>query len=101
MIFNTKGSIASASAWLPLLFDTVVLVLTVMKTYSSIKYPTVVRTTRVILQEGVMYYRYVVGEACCHVSSDHTPYSVLFCVSLVLTLMISIAPPGLQNVTAQ
>ena len=28
-------------------------------------------------------------------------FSVIFCVTLVLTLMVAFAPPGIQNVCAQ
>ncbi|TBU48529.1 hypothetical protein BD309DRAFT_884159 [Dichomitus squalens] len=86
MIFDTskvKGVAASASAWTPLVFDTLVLGLTMYRTYSGIRKPTVGRTMWILLKEGVMYY------------------SVIFCVTLVLTLMIVFAPPGIQNLCAQ
>ncbi|RPD62483.1 hypothetical protein L227DRAFT_609685 [Lentinus tigrinus ALCF2SS1-6] len=86
MIFDTSRlnkAAAAASAWLPLLYDTIVLALTIRRTYSDIKYPSVGRTMRTLLKEGVLYY------------------SVIFCITLVLTLMIVLAPDGLKNVMAQ
>ncbi|KAI0720555.1 hypothetical protein C8T65DRAFT_293211 [Cerioporus squamosus] len=86
MIFDTSRintAIAAASAWLPLLYDTIVLALTVRRTYTQIRYPNVSRTMRILLKEGVFYY------------------SVIFCITLVLTLMIVLAPAGLKNVMAQ
>ncbi|KAI0769968.1 hypothetical protein C8Q74DRAFT_1272497 [Fomes fomentarius] len=86
MIFDTNrvpAGVAAASAWLPLLYDTIVLGLTVQRAYSDIRHPTVGRITRILLKEGVWYY------------------SVIFCITLVLTLMIVLAPRGIQNATAQ
>ncbi|KAH9924682.1 uncharacterized protein BXZ73DRAFT_1879, partial [Epithele typhae] len=77
-----KGVAAAASAWLPLVFDTTVFALTLWKTYSGLKYPTIMRTTRLFLQEGLMYY------------------GVIFCVTLVLTIMILTAPDGIKMVIA-
>ncbi|OSD07133.1 hypothetical protein PYCCODRAFT_1402487 [Trametes coccinea BRFM310] len=86
MIFDpdkVKGPIASASAWLPLLYDTIVFVLTIKRTYRGVKNPTVGRIMRVLLKEGLLYY------------------SVIFTITLILTLMIVFAPDGLKNLTAQ
>ncbi|KAI0356419.1 hypothetical protein OH77DRAFT_1400860, partial [Trametes cingulata] len=86
MIFDpekVKGPIASASAWLPLLYDTIVLLFTLKRTYRGIKNPTAGRIMRILLKEGLMYY------------------SVIFSITLILTLMIVFAPDGLKNLTAQ
>ncbi|TFK91965.1 hypothetical protein K466DRAFT_582379 [Polyporus arcularius HHB13444] len=86
MVFDTSRintAFAAASAWLPLLYDTIVLVLTVRRTYALVRYPNVARTMRLLLKEGVFYY------------------SIIFCITLVLTLMIVLAPAGLKNVMAQ
>ncbi|KAI9058455.1 hypothetical protein FKP32DRAFT_1614891 [Trametes sanguinea] len=80
---HSKGPIASASAWLPLLYDTIVFVLTIKRTYRGVKNPTVGRIMRVLLKEGLLYY------------------SVIFTITLILTLMIVFAPDGLKNLTAQ
>ncbi|KAI8986078.1 hypothetical protein BD414DRAFT_515138 [Trametes punicea] len=85
MIFDpdtVKGPIASASAWLPLLYDTIVFVLTIKRTYKGLRNPTVGRIMRILLKEGLLYY------------------SVIFTITLILTLMIVSAPDGLKNVTA-
>ncbi|KAJ3732325.1 hypothetical protein DFJ43DRAFT_1039447 [Lentinula guzmanii] len=71
MIFGEKDSVASSSsAWLPLLYDTVVLILTLRATIPS------------LLKDGLMYY------------------GVIFAVTLVLTVMIIVAGSGLKNITA-
>lgn len=54
-----KGAIASSSAWLPLLFDTIVLVLTLYRAYCGIKHASAGRIMRILLREGILYYRYV------------------------------------------
>ncbi|KAI0049405.1 hypothetical protein FA95DRAFT_1677530 [Auriscalpium vulgare] len=84
MIFHPKvGSIAAASAWLPLLYDTVVVALTLYRTAGAVWTKTAGQIVRVLLQEGLLYY------------------SVICSVTLVLTIMILGAPQGLRNVTAQ
>ncbi|KAI0657346.1 hypothetical protein C8Q70DRAFT_1055873 [Cubamyces menziesii] len=83
MIFDpnkVKGPIASASAWLPLLYDTVVLAFTLKRTYRGLKNPTAGRIMRVLMKEGLI---------------------VIFTITLILTLMIIFAPDGLKNLTAQ
>ena len=59
-IFYSRGVAASASAWTPLVFDTLVLGLTIYRTYSGIRNPTVGRTMWILLKAGVMYYRCVI-----------------------------------------
>ncbi|KAA1473853.1 hypothetical protein DENSPDRAFT_803128 [Dentipellis sp. KUC8613] len=84
MIFDHRaGSMAAASAWLPLLYDTVVLCLTLFRTIIPVWHRTSGQILRVILREGMMYY------------------SVIFSVTLVLTIMILHAEPSVQNITAQ
>ncbi|PIL22617.1 hypothetical protein GSI_15307 [Ganoderma sinense ZZ0214-1] len=73
----------SSTAWSVLIYDTLVLGLTLFCTYNSIRNQTVANTMKVLLKEGLLYY------------------SVIFCVTLVLTLMVAFAPPGIQNVCAQ
>ncbi|KAI0766388.1 hypothetical protein BD413DRAFT_570526 [Trametes elegans] len=80
---SSKGLIASSSAWLPLIYDTVVLFFTVKRTYRGIKNPTAGHIMRILLKEGLLYY------------------SVIFTITLILTLMIVFAPDGLKNLTAQ
>ncbi|RDX53369.1 hypothetical protein OH76DRAFT_1432351 [Lentinus brumalis] len=86
MIFDSAevcGAIASSSAWLPLLYDTVVLVLTLWRAHPGKNRLTAGRVMRILLKEGILYY------------------SVIFIITLILTLMIVFAPDGLKNITAQ
>ncbi|KAJ7790398.1 hypothetical protein B0H14DRAFT_2939923 [Mycena olivaceomarginata] len=93
MIFPPAlSAIASSSAWLPLLYDSCVLILTLIKTI-----PATVKGRRVpnrnrrdgsnimkrLFQDGLIYY------------------SAIFAVNAVLTIMIISAPPGLKNIAAQ
>ncbi|KAJ3814465.1 hypothetical protein F5876DRAFT_62288 [Lentinula aff. lateritia] len=87
MVFGEKNSIAtSSSAWLPLLYDTVVLVLTLGATIPSVRDArgsATVYVMRRLLQDGLIYF------------------GVIFAVNLVLSLMIAVADSGLKNITAQ
>jgi len=93
MVFSSNiGFWPSASAWLPLLYDTVVLVLTLSRTIYSIKGLKGVTSNRVsqrgsiseiLLKDGILYF------------------SVIFVANFVLTVMILKAPPGIQNICAQ
>ncbi|GJE88317.1 hypothetical protein PsYK624_044000 [Phanerochaete sordida] len=85
MIFDPAkvGGIASASAWMPLLYDTLILALTLNRTLGPVRNKTTSKIAKVLLRDGILYY------------------TVIFAVNLVLTLMIATAPPGLQNITAQ
>jgi len=91
MIFPPElSAIASSSAWLPLLYDSCVLILTLIKTV-----PVTVKSRRAanrrdgsnimkrLFQDGLIYY------------------SAIFAVNAVLTIMIISAPPGLKNIAAQ
>lgn len=68
MVFHAKSLAASASAWIPLLYDTVVLIFTLYRTLPSLKS----RETqagdivRVILRDGILYYR--LGFVTCDLS---------------------------------
>ncbi|KAH9952499.1 hypothetical protein BC827DRAFT_1254119 [Russula dissimulans] len=85
MIIDPKipGPLASSSAWLPLLYDTIVVSLTVIRTASSVISKNPSQMFRVLLREGLLYY------------------SVIFAITLILTLMINFAPPSIRNITAQ
>ncbi|KAG2010295.1 hypothetical protein CC2G_013132 [Coprinopsis cinerea AmutBmut pab1-1] len=85
MIFSPSvpGWLAASSAWLPLLYDTMVLVLTLYRTLPSLKDRGASFVMKRLFQDGLIYY------------------TAIFAVTLVLTLMIIFAPPGLQNITAQ
>ncbi|KAH6912858.1 hypothetical protein BKA70DRAFT_1422412 [Coprinopsis sp. MPI-PUGE-AT-0042] len=85
MIFSPKvpGWLAASSAWLPLIYDTVILGLTINRTLPSLKNRRTSYIMTRLFQDGLVYY------------------SAIFAVTLVLTLMIVSAPPGIQNITAQ
>ncbi|KZV66240.1 hypothetical protein PENSPDRAFT_667872 [Peniophora sp. CONT] len=88
MVFDKQYErIAPASAWLPLLYDTTVIILTLMRTWPSRKGGRLSTNAYVIgaelLREGVLYY------------------GVIFGVTFSLTLMIAFAPAGIQNICAQ
>jgi len=85
MIIDPKvpGPIASSSAWLPLLYDTVVISLTLIRTVSSMVSKNPSQMFRVLFREGLLYY------------------SVICAITLILTVMILHAPPSIRNITAQ
>jgi len=85
MIFGDgiSGQLASSSAWLPLLYDTLVLGLTLNRTIPSLRNRTASYVMRRLLQDGLLYY------------------SAIFSITFVLSIMIAAAPPGIQNITAQ
>ncbi|KAG0704840.1 hypothetical protein DFH29DRAFT_910107 [Suillus ampliporus] len=82
MVF-TSGSIASASAWLPLLYDTYVFGLTLYRTLPSIRNKEAGHVVRTLFSDGLLYY------------------SVICTINLILTVMIIRAPEGVRNIAAQ
>ncbi|KAH9961437.1 hypothetical protein BJV74DRAFT_787513, partial [Russula compacta] len=84
MIVDPKiGPIASSTAWLPLLYDTLAIGLTLKGTAKYMGSRDSGQVFRVMLREGLLYY------------------SVICTVSLVFTLMIIFAPPSVRNITGQ
>ncbi|KAF8895112.1 hypothetical protein BD779DRAFT_1497510, partial [Infundibulicybe gibba] len=79
----SSSILASSSAWLPLLYDTIVLGLTLYRTIPSIRNRNASYVMKRLLEDGLIYY------------------SAIFIVTLVLTIMIIAAPPGLKNIAAQ
>ncbi|KAG1747541.1 hypothetical protein EDB19DRAFT_1630814, partial [Suillus lakei] len=79
----SSGSIASASAWLPLLYDTYVFGLTLKSTLPSIRKKETGHVVRTLFADGLLYY------------------SVICTINLVLTIMIIRAHPGVKNIAAQ
>ncbi|KAN0131524.1 hypothetical protein V8E53_010632 [Lactarius tabidus] len=57
IIDPSVGPIASSTAWLPLLYDTVVLGLTLFRTARALYSKSTTQILRVMLQEGLLYYR--------------------------------------------
>ena len=58
-MFRSSKDIASASAWLPLLYDTIVLILTLKRTLGPVRNKTAGKIARVLLRDGILYYRSV------------------------------------------
>ncbi|KAF7299271.1 hypothetical protein MIND_00875800 [Mycena indigotica] len=84
MIFDPSiSAAASASAWYPLLYDSIVFALTVNRTLPSIRKKQAGFILKKLLEDGVLYY------------------SVIFAITFVLTFMIVGAPPGIKNICAQ
>ncbi|KAJ7605519.1 hypothetical protein DFH06DRAFT_257524 [Mycena polygramma] len=84
MIFpDSLSPIASSSAWLPLLYDSVVVVLTLMKALPLPRINSGTHVMKRMLEDGLMYY------------------AAIFSVNVVLTIMIIAAPLGLKNIAAQ
>ncbi|KAF8158500.1 hypothetical protein B0H34DRAFT_846735 [Crassisporium funariophilum] len=85
MIFDPSIVLASSSAWLPLLYDTVIVGLTLYRTLPSLKNKNTSYVMKRLFQDGLIYYR----------------QGAIFAVTAVLTIMIIAAPPPLKNITAQ
>ncbi|KAG2340182.1 hypothetical protein BDR05DRAFT_890453, partial [Suillus weaverae] len=79
----SSGSIASASAWLPLLYDTYVFGLTLNRTFPSIRNKEAGHVLRTLFADGLLYY------------------SVICTINLILTIMIIRAHQGMKNIAAQ
>ena len=60
MIFHS-GKFGAASAWFPLLFDTLVLILTLYVTVPSIRRNTPGNIVRTIFRDGLLYYAYALS----------------------------------------
>jgi hypothetical protein len=83
MIYGSPKVLSSAAAWIPLLYDTIILLLTLYVTVPSIRRSERGFIVRTILTDGLRYY------------------AVICVVTMVLTIMIAGAPPGIKNITAQ
>ncbi|KAJ7164754.1 hypothetical protein C8R43DRAFT_1122631 [Mycena crocata] len=84
MVFDPEiSSAASASAWYPLMYDSIVFALTVNRTLPAIRKKEAGFIVKKLLEDGLLYY------------------SVIFSITFVLTFMIVGAPPGTKNICAQ
>ncbi|KAJ7735720.1 hypothetical protein B0H16DRAFT_1575150 [Mycena metata] len=93
MIFKPSlSAIASSSAWMPLLYDSCVLILTLFKTVpATVKAPRFPNHAR---RDGSNIMKRLFRDGLIY-------YAAIFAVNAVLTIMIISAPPGLKNITAQ
>ncbi|KAJ7302616.1 hypothetical protein DFH08DRAFT_826501 [Mycena albidolilacea] len=92
--------IATSVAWLPLLYESLVLILTLIKTV-----PVIVQSRRApqclngstimkqLFQDGLIYYSFW--------PADGATLSAIFAVDGGLTIMFISAPPGLKNIISQ
>jgi hypothetical protein len=97
-----SGPIASSTAWLPLLYDTVVVTLTLKRTVSYLDSSNPGHIFRVLLREGLLYYRCV----CTRLTYDLLPLSkpgnsVICTITLTFTIMIVTTTQSIRNVTGQ
>jgi hypothetical protein len=76
-------TLASSTAWLPLVFDSIVMFLTMYRTARSVYSRTTSDLFRVLFREGLLYY-------CC-----------ICTITLVLTIMITSTAPSIRNVVSQ
>jgi hypothetical protein len=84
MVFDPSiSAAASSSAWVPLLYDTIIFGLTLFRTVPPIRREEASYIIKRLLEDGLLYY------------------SVIFTVTFVLTFMIVAAPPGTKNICAQ
>ncbi|KAF9474587.1 hypothetical protein BDN70DRAFT_936524 [Pholiota conissans] len=84
MVFDPAISgAASASAWIPLLYDTIIFGLTLYRTVPPIRKEEASYIVKRLLEDGLLYY------------------SVIFSITFILTFMIVAAPPGTKNICAQ
>jgi hypothetical protein len=63
---RSSGPIAASTAWLPLLYDTVVVGLTLYRTARALYTKSAGQILRVMLQEGLLYYRYETSHSITH-----------------------------------
>ncbi|KAH9986924.1 hypothetical protein BJV74DRAFT_988371 [Russula compacta] len=85
MIVDPKisGPLASSSAWLPLVYDTAVIFLTLIGTAKHRNSKDTGQMFRAMFKEGLVYY------------------SVICTITLVFTMMVVFAEPSVRNITGQ
>ncbi|KAG2065765.1 hypothetical protein BDR04DRAFT_1107958 [Suillus decipiens] len=84
MEFSSEvGGLASAWAWVPLCYDTVVFALTLNRTLPSMQNKEAGHIIHTLFTNGVLFY------------------SVMCSINLIFTIMVVRAPHGLKNITGQ
>ena len=73
---RSSGPIASITAWLPLLYDTVAIGLTLKGTAKYLGSRDTGQVFRVMLREGLLYYRYVDAWLPCARYLQNLPHSI-------------------------
>ncbi|KAF8509967.1 hypothetical protein JB92DRAFT_2942857 [Gautieria morchelliformis] len=77
------GGWVSATAWSPLVYDTAVVILIVLRTQYIVRSKVAGRVVTILIRDGLLYF------------------SVIVAVNLVLAVMIVRAPDGIKNICAQ
>jgi|SRR6188768_871193 len=101
---NYRSAAATSSAWIPLLYDTIIFGLTLYRTVPPIRREEASYILKRLLEDGLLYYRLVVYRPTLQkltFSLTFLTISVIFSVTFVLTFMIVGAPPGTKNIAAQ
>ncbi|KAG1763065.1 hypothetical protein EDD22DRAFT_1050386 [Suillus occidentalis] len=80
---DSVGGFASAWAWVPLCYDTVVFALTLYRTLPSIQNKEAGHIIHTLFTDGILFY------------------SVMCAINLIFTIMVVRAPQGLKNITGQ
>ena len=96
-----RSVLASSSAWLPLLYDTVVIVLIAHRTLPVLRLKNRYSIMKRLLEDGLIYYTYATSIVDSNIRIHMSGLRAIFTVNAVLTIMIIAAPPGLKNITAQ
>ena len=59
MLFTSRKWIPSLSAWIPLAFDTIVILLTLARCIGPLTHKSPGNTFRTLVKDGALYYRFV------------------------------------------
>ena len=86
-----SGFSPSLSAWIPLLYDTVVIFLTLVKCVGPVKQKTASHIVRTLLRDGLLYYR-LAATTSTRKNITELSRSVIFSVNFVLAIMIVTTP---------
>ncbi len=106
MVFDHRkpytAILASSSAWIPLLYATIVFGLTLRKTIPFLRRAQATHIIQHLCEGGSLYYR----RAHTRTFQNNAQvlnylHSVIFSVTLVLTVMIVTAPEGTKGTAAQ
>ncbi|KAJ7903809.1 hypothetical protein B0H14DRAFT_3421985 [Mycena olivaceomarginata] len=102
MVFDPAISrAASASAWYPLLYDSIVFALTVNRTLPSVRRKQAGFIVKRLLEDGGTLLQVSPYPHLDVIYLSNALRSVIFAITFVLTFMIVAAPPGTKNICAQ
>ena len=78
-IHSSRSVLASSSAWLPLLYDTVVLGLIAYKTLPALRFKNRYSIMKRLLEDGLIYYTYAASIVDPKYSDSHVWIKGYFC----------------------